>query len=231
MKPERPPPPSYAFGYRQPPAAGNAINGLGVTTKMQARHVFHNATGERLAWGALDDFFSMINPWPVVKHILANTWQLRRQDGPVAAQRVEVTDAVAMAAEIKAAVKNMAKNPGTVLIGITRVTDEALYENHSAPFEFAICIGLPMDRDEMQQRRNCAQPSKSCEAIARSPGLRLNSPRKSARWAGRHAHMAIPTVLTSCIFHWRSTPGWDSWASMDRLSVRSMVRIFGWLRS
>jgi epoxyqueuosine reductase QueG len=34
-------------------------------------------------------------------------------------------------------------------VGITRVTDECLYEGHSVPYEFAISIGLSMDRDQM----------------------------------------------------------------------------------
>ena len=74
MKPRNPPPASYAFGYRTPPQPGNEINGLGEGEKRRARHVFHNATGEEIAWKALDDFFSVINSWRVVRHMLANTW-------------------------------------------------------------------------------------------------------------------------------------------------------------
>ena len=100
-----PPPPSprYAFGYREPPVSGNAINGLGETQRSRARQVFHSSGGEPLAWKALDDFFSVINPWRVVRHVIANTWQLRRSDGPVRAARREVADPRAMADEIKAA--------------------------------------------------------------------------------------------------------------------------------
>ncbi len=84
MKPRNPPAPEYAFGYKEQPASGNDINGLGETRRHRARHVFHNATGGPLPFDALDEFFGYINPWSVVRHMLANAWQLRRQDGPVA---------------------------------------------------------------------------------------------------------------------------------------------------
>lgn len=146
MKPDNPPPPTYAFGYKNPPQSGNEINGLGVTEKAQARHVFHNATGESLPWNALDEFFSQINVWGVVRHMLANVWQLRRQEGPVARQQVKVDDPAAMAAEIKAEAKRL----GAGVVGISRIPRHALYEGHTAPYEYAICVGLPMDRAEME---------------------------------------------------------------------------------
>lgn len=145
MRPKSPPDTNYAFGYRKPPEPGNHINGHGETTQRRARHVFHNATGERLSWEALDDFFSYINAWGVVRHILANTWQLRRQDGPVASQR-EVADPEAMATRIK----NKARELGAGLVGITGMTEDALYEGFEAPHHTAICIGLPMIREEME---------------------------------------------------------------------------------
>jgi hypothetical protein len=81
MKAKDPPEPSYAFRYRNPPRSGNEINGLGETECRRADHVFHDATGEPLAWKALDEFFSFINPWGVVRHMLvwcgarnAGTW-------------------------------------------------------------------------------------------------------------------------------------------------------------
>ena len=145
MKPKNPPPATYAFGYKQPPLSGNEINGLGVEEKRQARHVFHNATGEELPWNALDEFFSQINIWGVVKHMLANVWQLRRQDGPVSQPRIQVDDQAAMATVIKSEAIRL----GAGIVGITRVTDEALYEGYKAPYKYAISIGYPMDRAEM----------------------------------------------------------------------------------
>src|SRR5262249_10233412 len=39
VKPESPPPPIYAFGYRRPPLSGNTINGLGEEERSRARKV------------------------------------------------------------------------------------------------------------------------------------------------------------------------------------------------
>ena len=118
MKVKSPPPPVYAFGYLTPPESGNAINGLGETKKRRARQVFHSSTGEPLAWKALDDFFSLINPLGTVRHVLANTWQLRRSDGAVKPRRREVPDPSAMAAEVKA----LALGLGASLVGVAEVT-------------------------------------------------------------------------------------------------------------
>ncbi len=145
MRPYEPPLASYSFGYRSLPRSGNEINGLGVAEKVRATPVFHSSGGEPLEWQSLDEFFSVINPWGVVRHLLANTWQLRRQDGPVARQRREVDDPEAMAAQIK----EEARGAGAALVGITRITDEDLYEGREVPYERAICIGLDMNLAEM----------------------------------------------------------------------------------
>ena len=145
MKVQNPPPPEYAFGYRNKPESGNAINGLGVTEKIRARHVFHNATGEPLPWDALDTFFSYINVWGVVRHMLGNVWQLRRQDGPVSKKRFPVDDPARMAEQIKAE----AKRRGAGIVGITEIAEDMLYEGHEVPYKYAIAIGLPMRRDKM----------------------------------------------------------------------------------
>lgn len=146
MRPSAPPPPTFAFRYHTTPRSGNEINGLGESEKVRARHVFHNATGETLPWDALDNFFSYINPWGVFRHLLANSWQLRRRDGPVAPTRREIDDPDAMAREIKTAARNL----GAGIVGIARITDDALYEGRNVPFRYAICIGMPMERGEMQ---------------------------------------------------------------------------------
>ncbi len=145
MRPHEPPTAHYSFGYRSSPRSGNEINGLGVTEKVRATPVFHSSGGDPLEWQALDEFFNVINPWGVVRHLLANVWQLRRQDGPVARQRRNVGDREAMAAEIK----DEALRAGAALVGITRITEEDLYEGREVPYEYAICIGLDMNRAEM----------------------------------------------------------------------------------
>lgn len=158
MHPLDPPPPRYAFGYREPPRSGNEINGRGVTERVRARPVFHDSGRVRLDWQALDQFFSLINPWGAVWHIVRNRWQLRRAEGPVATQRREVPDPTAMAAEIKA----LAMRLGAGVVGIARVDDSALYEGETAAFPTAICLGLPMDRAEMA---NAPQPRAAVEVL------------------------------------------------------------------
>jgi epoxyqueuosine reductase QueG len=158
MKVIDPPPPNYAFGYKNPPLSGNAINGLAEAEPRPARHVFHNATGEELPWNALDEFFSYVNVWGVVRHMLANVWQLRRQEGPVSGPPVKVEDPAAMAAQIKAEAKRL----GAGLVGITPVTAQALYEGLEAPYANAICIGLAMDRAEMS---HVPQPRAAVEVM------------------------------------------------------------------
>ncbi len=183
MRPHNPPPPKYAFGYKRPPESGNVINGVRVAEKVRARHVFHNATGEALPWDAMDNFFSYINPWPVVRHMLANTWQLRRQVGSVSKRRVPVDDPLAMAARVKA----WATQLGAGVVGITAVQNDAVYTGHSVPFERAVCIGLPMDRNEMlhvPQRRAAAEVMRAYREIA-SIAVRLSEKIRALGWPAR----------------------------------------------
>ena len=146
LRPYKPPPPSYAFAYKSPPRSGDAINGHGSTEKRRAGYVFHNAGSARLEWQALDDFFGMINPWPVVRHVIGNAWQLRNRNGAVNRRRVEVADAAVMAAQIKAKARKL----GADLVGIAEVSEETLFEGRDAPHRFCICIGLSMNQEEMQ---------------------------------------------------------------------------------
>ncbi len=160
MRPLDPPPPEYSFGYRSPPQSGNDINGLGVAEKVRARPVFHHSQGKPIAWQALDDFFSSVSSWTVIREIVFNTWQLRRQDGAVRKERRVVDDRDAMAAQIKLE----AKRAGAALVGITNVTDEDLYEGRQVPYQYAICIGLDMNRDEML----CAPQDRAAVEVMRA---------------------------------------------------------------
>jgi NAD-dependent dihydropyrimidine dehydrogenase PreA subunit len=146
VKPEAPPPARYAFGYRTPPRSGNAINGLGVKSKERARHVFHRAGGPPIEWQALDEFFSFINPWGVVRHMLVNAWQLRRREGTPTPGRVEGHDPATLGRMLR----EEAMRRGAGLVGFTRVTEEDLFQGKDAPYPHAICIGVPMNRKEMR---------------------------------------------------------------------------------
>lgn len=166
MKIKNAPPPTYAFAYKHPPRSGNVINGLGETGKRQARHIFHSAGLEVLEWQALDDFFSFINHWGVFRHVLGNIWQLRREDGPLNPLRVEVDDPAQMAERIKAE----AIRYGAGIVGITRIPDEAVYEGYTVDYEYAIVIGLPMKREEMEHvphQRAAVEVMRAYKEIAR----------------------------------------------------------------
>jgi len=177
------PPPDYAFGYRHPPESGNAINGQGESAWRRARPVFHASGGAVLAWKALDDFFSLINPWRVVRHVLWNTWQLRRSEGPVAATRREVSDPAAMAAEVKA----LARRLGASVAGVAEVSEEALYEGREPGLRFAVVLGLEMDRAEMvhaPQPRAAAEVMLTYRRIARV-AVRLAEAIRAMGWPAR----------------------------------------------
>jgi len=183
MRPHQPPPPSYAFGYLTPPESGNAINGLGETHPRRARPVFHSSGGLPLAWKALDDFFSVVNPWGVVRHVLANTWQLRRSDGPLHPRRRPVADALAMAVEIKA----LARDLGAGTVGVAEVTPDALYEGRDPRLRNAIVMGVPMDRVEMSfapQPRAAAEVMRTYRAAGRL-AVRLAERIRAMGWPAR----------------------------------------------
>jgi len=183
MRPRDPPPPTYAFGYRTPPESGNTINGLGEAEKSRARVVFHSSDDRPLAWKALDDFFSLVNPWSVLRHVLANTWQLRRSDGPVARDRRPADDPSAMTTEIK----KLAQELGAGLVGVTPVPEDALYEGRDPGLRNAICLALPMDRGEMEfapQPRAAAEVMRTYRIAARV-AIRLAERIRSMGWPAR----------------------------------------------
>ena len=168
-----PPEPSYAFDYRDRPRAGNEINGLGEAAYRRPVHVFHNAGTDPIDWQAIDDFFGMISPWGVIRHVVANAWQLRNKDGPVARQREAIADPALAAEEIKA----VARSFGAELVGITKVTDDDLYQGHDVPYRTAICLSMPMDRAEMAhvpQPRAAVEVLRVYRAVSRS-AIRLAS--------------------------------------------------------
>ena len=151
MRPKEPPPPKYPFGYKAHPISGNRVNGLGRKEKSPATPVFHS-TGrgggrQPIAWSALDVFFNLMSSPGCFWEVVRTLWQRRLYAGPMARARTPVADPDEMAREIKA----VALRLGAGIVGITTMTDEALYEGYPAPpFRYAISIGTPMDRDEME---------------------------------------------------------------------------------
>jgi len=183
VRPENPPPPRYAFAYRRPPLSGNAINGLGEGDPRRARPVFHAHAGEPLAWEALDAFFSLINPWPVVRHMVANTWQLRHAEGRASRRRREVSSPDEMAAEVKV----LARALGASLCGVTEVTEEDLFAGRTVALPRAICVGLPMDRAEMEHApapRAAAEVMRTYRSLGRT-AVRLARRIRAMGWQAR----------------------------------------------
>ena len=146
MKPVNPPPYSATPVYPVPPRSGNEINGLGVTEKVRARHVFHtNPAYGPHEWLLLNRFFTSLSSWGTVTGRMRVAWWSRRAVGPVAKTKRPVDDPAAMAAEMKA----KAKAFGAGVVGVTRMTDLAQYQHADIRLPNAICIGIPMDRTEM----------------------------------------------------------------------------------
>ena len=166
MKPFDPPPPIYSFGYKKRPVSGNQINGLGIKERIKAKHVFHDPGGKNLAWHAMDQFFSYITSWNILMQIIANVWQLRRQNGPVNKIQVQVDDQEKMANDIKCKAIEL----GAELVGITEISADAVYHGHKVSYKYAICIGQSMDRDEMSfvpQERAGVEVMRSYKRLSR----------------------------------------------------------------
>ncbi len=141
------PPAQYAFAYRAAPTSGNLLNGLGETNARQARPVFHGSGLRRLEWELLELFFLMTMPFRLFWPGVVSRWVLRRGNGPVNPIRTPVRDEAVMAAEIKGLTLML----GAGAVGISRVTDKALYEGYETRFKYAISIAFPMDYQEMEQ--------------------------------------------------------------------------------
>jgi len=135
----------YGFAYRNPPLSGNVINGLGETEPRQARQIFHGSGARSLEWHALEKFFALSMPLRVYWLNLVSRWMLRKADGRVAKRQVPADDPASMAREIKQA----AMQYGAGAVGITRISDKALFENYATRFEYAIVVLMPMDFEEI----------------------------------------------------------------------------------
>ncbi|MGH8248477.1 MAG: 4Fe-4S dicluster domain-containing protein [Gammaproteobacteria bacterium] len=136
----------YAFRYRDPPVSGNRINGLGDPERRRPVQIFHSSGMRRVEWELLELFFLLSMPLRLFLPGLISRWILRRADGPVAAHRLQASQPAAQAAEIK----EIAMRLGASAVGISEVTDDALFRNYSTPYRYAISIGYAMDYDEME---------------------------------------------------------------------------------
>ncbi|NOK62695.1 MAG: Epoxyqueuosine reductase QueG (queuosine biosynthesis) [Chloroflexi bacterium AL-W] len=144
MKQDSYPQPTYAFAYQNPPVSGNVINGLGETARRRPWKIFHSGDFQ-IAWSGLERLFRSINTFPTLQSVLRTQWIHRKKIGPIAPQQVPVTDPVKMAHRIK----NEARRLGASLVGITAVSNEVLFEGVDFSYKHAICIAIPMEREEM----------------------------------------------------------------------------------
>jgi epoxyqueuosine reductase QueG len=124
---------------------------LGEKEWSPARPVFHN-TGrgggrKKLDWAAMDLFFNLIaQPGPFLQ-VLRTLWQRRKYAGPVAPDRRSPGSPAETATHLKA----KALEFGAGIAGISELGEDALYENYpKPPFRYAISLGTPMNREEMQ---------------------------------------------------------------------------------
>ncbi len=145
LRPHNPPFPQYAFRYRQRPISGNEINGHNSPNQKRANIVFHS-DGDSIDWLALDRFFSLINPLKVIHHFAMNVWQLRNAEPRVSVLKTAVDDPNAMSEQVKSDAREL----GAALVGITEITDAEMYQGKDISHRYAVCIGMPMDRDEME---------------------------------------------------------------------------------
>ena len=132
--------------YQNQPVSGNRVNGQGLKEKVRPTRVFHAPWNRELPWTGMNDFFLMNNTWAILVQALKNRWLLRRSTGSIAKHRVETNDPDEMAHRLK----QKAKELGAGIVGITRIEPNDLYEDMELKYQYAICIGIPMRREEMQ---------------------------------------------------------------------------------
>lgn len=152
------PSPSLAFRYRETPRSGNDINGLGEQAPRRAVPLFHGSGARVLEWQRMETFFALINPWRVYWLNLVNRWMLRNADGVIAKRKVPVADEQAQSREIKE--KALAFGAGKV--GVTRLSESAMYEGVTPDYQYAVVILYPMNADEMQ---HITQPRAGLETM------------------------------------------------------------------
>ena len=132
--------------YRNPPASGNAINGLGEKEFRRASYIFHsNGKSGPLPFDKMQEVFRYSNPARMLPMIIQAAWATFRPQGKLSDKRLNVTDAEKMAREIK----EKAQELGAGVVGICEMKDEYLVEGEKSKYRFAIALGLPMDREKM----------------------------------------------------------------------------------
>ena len=139
-------PAEATISYRDPPASGNAINGLGEKNFRRAGYIFHsNVKSGPLPFDKMQEVFRYSYPARMLPMIIKAAWATFRPQGKLNDKKQNVTDAEKMTRQIK----EKAKELGAGIVGICEMKDEYLVEGAKNKYRFAISLGLPMDRDKM----------------------------------------------------------------------------------
>ena len=139
-------PEEATVSYRNPPASGNVINGLGEKEFRRASYVFHsNVKSGPLPFDKMQEVFRYSYPARMLPMIIQAAWATFRPQGKLSDKRLNVTDAEKMTREIK----QKAQELGAGVVGICEMKDEYLVEGEKSKYRFAIALGLPMDREKM----------------------------------------------------------------------------------
>jgi len=136
----------YPFRYRRPPPSGNVINGLSERNHRRAVPVFHAVGRQPIAWGALQRLYHTTTSFAELRAVFRAYWEYRRAVGPVARKRTLGTDP----AEATSLVKQMARDSGSALVGVTRLDSAFLYEGLAPRYEYAVCVARPMELNELR---------------------------------------------------------------------------------
>ena len=139
-------PAEATISYRNPPASGNAINGLGEKDFRRASYIFHsNVKSGPLPFDKMQELFRYSYPARMLPLIIQAAWATFRPQGTLSDKRQNVADAEKMTRQIK----EKAKELGAGVVGICEMKDEYLVEGAKNKYRYAISLGLPMDRENM----------------------------------------------------------------------------------
>ena len=139
-------PAEATISYRNPPASGNAINGLGEKDFRRASYIFHsNVKSGPLPFDKMQEVFRYSYPARMLPLIIQAAWATFRPQGTLSDKRLDAADAGTMTRQVK----EKARELGAGVVGICAMKDEYLVEGAKNKYRFAISLGLPMDRNKM----------------------------------------------------------------------------------
>ncbi len=189
------PAPSF-LQYHDYPISGNKTNGLGETSYRRPTYVFHSTpkTGP-LAWDRMQRHFRYSIPLDLLPTVLRQMWATFRPQGPIAANKVEVTDKQEMTAQIKAKALEL----GAGVVGITELKEEHLIEGAKVKYKYAISFGIPMDREIMLTAPAISASKEVQRVYALCSRLTVNMSRhiRSLGWPA----LGLPVNSSSEILH------------------------------